>query len=594
MSQFSSRTTVAEQDVRPGTLFAMAVWFALVGGLAEATAQVARFSVLGEITNRSRHLWWMSPASYLLFMIVAAIVLGGSGRVIRALRSIDVAAAVMTFLAVFSLAIGVFHPRIGVIPLAIVAAGSATVVRRTVRTRTPGFTSRVMRSLPWLIVATGVAAGGAAYRMARRPAMAPLPANAIAGQRPNILLLIWDTVRRANVSLYGYRRETTPELTRMAADGFTFERAFSPSPWTLPAHASMFTGRLPDELSADWNVALDDTHSTVAELLAGAGYATAGFVANRDYGTFQHGLNRGFQHYEDYAVSFGEVVLSSGLLQWIVENQQLRTLVGTDDLVAFKRAETVVDDFLDWFDGSDGGEFFAFLNLFDAHDPYLPPDEWYRKFGVTRPNRLSYLRRIGHDHRPTAAELEDEMAAYDGALAYMDAQLGRLRRELEARGILDETIIIVASDHGEEFGEHQLVFHGHSLYATQLWVPMVIVVPNAVGPRRIAPPATLRDIASTILDFADVEAPPGVHGTSLARFWEDPDPAVDDIIDGQLRQLPPGGHGLPAAEGDMRSTLRWPIHTIFNPGGGVEIYDLQVDPFALQDVRARMFRPRRR
>ena len=138
------------------------------------------------------------------------------------------------------------------------------------------------------------------------------------------------------------------------------------APWTLPSHAGMFTGRWPHELSADWFHALDSTHPTLAETLRARGYNTAGFVANTLYCGSETGLSRGFNHYEDYSISPGELLLSSSLGRTIANNSRLRQLTGYHNIVNAKDAATVNADFLDWVSRNQR-PFFAFLNYFDAH-----------------------------------------------------------------------------------------------------------------------------------------------------------------------------------------------------------------------------------
>ena len=126
----------------------------------------------------------------------------------------------------------------------------------------------------------------------------PLPS----GDPPNVLLIVLDTVRADRLSLYGYRRPTSPTLERLAKRGIRFDEARATAPWTLPSHASMFTGRWPHELDVNWHTPLGTKFPTLAEYLGSRGYATAGFVANVHYCSYEFGLDRGFTHYEDYVL----------------------------------------------------------------------------------------------------------------------------------------------------------------------------------------------------------------------------------------------------------------------------------------------------
>ncbi|MBC7896710.1 MAG: sulfatase, partial [Cytophagaceae bacterium] len=309
------------------------------------------------------------------------------------------------------------------------------------------------------------------FRRAERAQIAALPAAP--ADAPNVLVIILDTVRAASMSFLGYSRETTPHLAALGANGAVFEQAHSTAPWTLPSHAGMFTGRYPSQLPTDWRTPLDGAAPTLAEALARRGYRTAGFAANHFYTSRESGLTRGFEHYEDYKRTPKQVLLSSSLAQTRLFWQLLQGSGVRDRLVAVaqmdlrlqvmwtshrKLAPEATAEFLRWQEGVSGRPFLAFLNLYDAHLPYDPPAPWDSKFGTAR----------------TPLDL------YDGGIAYMDDALGALFRELASRGVLDRTLVIVSSDHGEAFGEHGLHGHGNSLYRTEIHVPLVVSLPGRV------------------------------------------------------------------------------------------------------------------
>jgi arylsulfatase A-like enzyme len=564
-----------------GTWFLVGTWFALVFGLIEVAVLAVLYEGFHELINRGIQYVWMTPVSYFLLMTVTAATVALVGRFWKRAARLEFGVFPFLVVGVTSVAIPIGHNRLHVIAGALLVLGVAAQLRRSISRRGVRFLQLVHRSVLWLaatVLVLGLGVNGWNAFAERRAVLAlPTSPNSV----PNILLIILDTVRSANLSLYGYERSTTPNIARLAADGVVFERAITPSPWTLPAHASMFTGRLPHELSADWEVPLDDEYPTVAEVLAGEGYLTGGFVANRDFGTYQHGLNRGFIRYEDYGVSIDEVLLSSSLSRWICETQSLRLLVGTDRRMGLKKAEDVVDSFLAWQADHAERPFFAFINLYDAHDPYLPPDPYYNMFGPHRDNRLSALRRRDQDEPLTDTEVESEMAAYDGAIRYMDDQIGRLMNELETRGVGENTIVIIASDHGEEFGEHGLFLHGHSLYVNQLWVPLLMHFPGQVtGHKRVKQPVSLRDLGLTILELANVTPGQTFEGTSLARHWGGT--AADSVQSGpvvsEVRRIVGGPSDYPAAHGDMESWVLGNLHYIRYPNAVVDVYDWSTDP----------------
>ena len=213
---------------------------------------------------------------------------------------------------------------------------------------------------------------------------------------PNVLLLVMDTVRADRLSLHGYKRDTTPNLVRLARKGVRFDQARSTAPWTLPSHASMFTGRWPHQTGVSEDRPLDATHPTLAEFLSDRGYLTAGFVGNTYFCNSWFGLGRGFAHYEDFydedlVISITETLRCSALGRCLLRIASLPLGVERRR----KDAAAVNHDFLDWLSEQDKERpFFAFLNFFDAHTPYLLPEGAEPRFGpsVQDPADTALLR----------------------------------------------------------------------------------------------------------------------------------------------------------------------------------------------------------
>jgi arylsulfatase A-like enzyme len=393
---------------------------------------------------------------------------------------------------------------------------------------------------------------------------------------PNVLLIVLDTVRAQSLGLYGYQRPTTPFLEQFAKSGARFDRAISPAPWTLPAHASMFTGRFPHQLFSGWWQPLDTTYPTLAEELARHGYLTAGFVANTLYCSYQHGLNRGFAHYEDYRVSTGEIIRSSKMGRTFFEYSRL--LTGYHEILGRKTAPMVNREFLRWLPGRDQQRpFFAFLNYFDAHAPYLPPAEFAMKFSTKR-------RPRGHlgDTEYSGQEIKELNDAYDGTVAYLDYHLGMLFAELERRDLLENTLVIITSDHGEQFGEHGLMDHGNSLYLPVLLVPLLISFRSRIPAGRVVlEPITLRDLPATVLDIVGLDTA-SFPGESLARHWIETRNASrqeTEIVFSEVAHNPEFEDQSPVTKGRMRSLLSERMHYIKNDGDGrEELYDFRTDP----------------
>ena len=309
-----------------------------------------------------------------------------------------------------SLALLLHIPRLYPLAYLLLACGLTCRAARGFDPLAPGFRRIVRLSLPVLLIAVG-ALIGLDYRQvasAERRALAGLP-PAIPGS-PNVLMIVLDTVRADHLSPYGYHRDTSPNLARLAARGVRFEQARSTAPWTLPSHASMFTGRWPHELSARTGHPLDATYPTLAEVLSRKGYAAAGFVANTHNGNGWYGLDRGFARYEDFyrntEVSTTEILLSSSLGRSLVKSgpggRILRYLSGGSPYSARKDASMINRDALSWLSGREGRPFFVFLNYYDAHGPYVPPEGTAPRFtraDVPSAAHARIRRRLRQLHR---------------------------------------------------------------------------------------------------------------------------------------------------------------------------------------------------
>ncbi len=365
----------------------------------------------------------------------------------------------------------------------------------------------------------------------------------------NVLLIVLDTVRADGVSEPASPRMVTPALASLASRGVRFRNARATAPWTLASHASLLTGRLPSEVGTDWMTPLARPSPALAEELGAQGYRTAGFVANAGYCNRHTGLASGFTHYEDYPLHLGGIVRSSELVQrFLISASELSESIH-DWAAAWvfdperKSAATINAQFLGWLDRRDSSNrpFFAFLNYLDAHAPYqLPRGASPRMPILEDPTRLERLITLW----PTLdrSTLDPRMislarASYDNCIAELDHQLGRLFDALKRRGLLERTIVIVTSDHGEGFGEHGLFDHGDSLYDSEIRVPLIIVPPGGLArPIVIDEPVSLRDIPATIHELVSPGSDSRLPGRSLARFWKsdasdggDEEPAISEL-----------------------------------------------------------------
>jgi arylsulfatase A-like enzyme len=496
----------------------------------------------------SRHFPWLVPVSNLCVCLALGSVgciaclawpRRGHGLFVRLLCAV-------TFLP--TLLIG--FPRIYNSALVVVALGLAARIVPIIQRHAVGFRRFVALSLPVALGTVAILAAlpwaGDQFKQSRARAR-PLPPPG----SPNVLLIVLDTVAAGHLSLYGYDRSTSRALAEIAELGIRFDFARSTSSWTLPSHATMFTGRWMHELSVGWLTPLDEARPTLAEYLSSRGYLTAGIIANTYYCAGDSGLGRGFMFYQDYSLPeltalktavlverglMGMYTLAYFLADWL-EFAELQTYVPRLWQLLLndrKGAADVNREFLDWLSHRVQPQrpFFAFLNYVDAHYPYrLRPGRLHRFGSEPTDIRHHALIQYWWDVDKTGVQPQDvefAMAAYDDCIAELDEQLGSLFDELKERGDLERTWLIITSDHGESFAEHAGVFcHGSSLYQTELHVPLLIIPPAGRAAQQVVrETVSLRDLAVTIVDVLGLEAGSPFPGASLARFWKRAQPAA--------------------------------------------------------------------
>lgn len=551
------------------SLLILTAAFALVTGMAEAgLLYFARFQ-LGRYTHVPLDNWWVAPVGSLMVFSVIALIIATAATVLRRAPAGHIVVFVLALLAAADILL--LFTRLHRAALLVLAIGIATQFTSWARRHFRGFLRMATWSIP--ICAALIVTGGVALHLyqlhAERGARAALPA--VPADAPNVVFIIWDTVRAWNVSLYGYPRATTPFLEEWARSGVAFEHAYSTASWTLPSHSSMFTGRYPHELSADYSSPLNSAPRTIAEVFRDHGYETAGFVANTFYCSEESGLSRGFVHYADFRYSAGQLLLGSALVRTVYENAELRSTLGLQEIPGRKTADLINEQFLTWLDNRDPRPFFAFLNFFDAHDPYLPPPPFDTLFG---PKDVRRNPVIVETRRMSAQQIANEMNAYDGGIAYMDARLRRLIEELRRRDLYDNTIFIITSDHGEQFGEHGLISHGNSLYTAGLHVPLLIVAPGRLAPGRVNSWVSTRDLAETVRQLAIPESKSRTPGNSLTRLLAG---GVGDSLLAEASHNPGLPRNYPVHQGDLQTVLAAPYQLIRNGDGTFELYDLSVD-----------------
>jgi arylsulfatase A-like enzyme len=527
------------------SLLVLSAWCGLVAGSLEVSTIVFRKQVFdpNHLYKMSRHFVWLIPLSN-VFVFVALALLGGSVILVWPRHGRWLFMRILCAITLLPCVLVAF-PRIYGLAWFIVTLGMAARLVPLVERRGRGFRRFVLVSFPAAIVVVASLAAslwaGDRAKQARENAQAMPPPGS-----PNVLLIVMDTVAAGHLSLHGYGRATSTTLVELAERGIQFDAARATSSWTLPSHASMFTGRWMHELSVGWFAPLDRTYPTLSEYLGDRGYATAGFVANTFYCATDSGLARGFAYYQDFIFPELTAFKMSVLVSRAQEGFQV-IVYFTEDWLEWsgllpyalrvwraldtdRKGATVINrELLDWLStrGQSERPFFAFLNYYDAHSPYqLPPGRLHR-FGVEpTDNYQRVLIEHWWDIDKTTVSPEGLAFAadvYDDCIADLDEQIGKLVDELERRGDLERTWLIITSDHGESFDEHAGVFcHGTSLYETELHVPLIIIPPGGRQAKlAVKETVSLRDVAATVVELAGVRSGSPFPGDSLARFWKE-------------------------------------------------------------------------
>jgi arylsulfatase A-like enzyme/Tfp pilus assembly protein PilF len=303
------------------------------------------------------------------------------------------------------------------------------------------------------------------------------------GNASSVVVVTLDTTRADHLGCYGDKSIATPNLDALARSGARFANAFSPVPVTLPAHTALFTGSFPmatgvHDFSGN---KLPPNAVTLAKVLHEHGYATAAFLGAAVLGA-RFGLNQGFDTYFDHFES-----------NRLDEN--------TMDLIK-RSGDQVVDNALDWLKTNPSRPFFLWVHLYDAHYPYTPPEPFASRYAG----------------RP-----------YDGEIAFVDSQLGRLFAFLKDLGVFQNAVVVVAGDHGEGLGEHGEKTHGFFIYNSTLHIPLIIRVPGTKA-TTIEKGASLVDVMPTILQALRLPIPDGVQGRSLlSDFLGKPSSATSNL-----------------------------------------------------------------
>ncbi|MBX2796592.1 MAG: sulfatase-like hydrolase/transferase [Myxococcales bacterium] len=455
----------------------------------------------------------------------------------------------------------------------------------------------------WLLGALGI------IGLATAGAVALWPGTPAPTTPPNVLVVLWDTVRADRMSLYGHERATTPALEAFAEQALVFDQATAPGTWTLPTHATMLTGLYPTTHGARagyrW---LDHHHRTLPEILGDAGYDTFWFSSNLIAGpltnltqgvatlrtTYPRKGERGPQVEAAKRATLGK------LLPDDASNELGPAFAGSADdhwpKAAFKdAAPVIVEGFLRWLDRRDDSSapFFAYLNLMEAHTPRVPSrsarqrllDDDTLALGLATDVSLRAENEFMIGQRDyTEAELEAIRGVYDAALLDLDDATAELFDALTQRGVLDDTLVVLVSDHGEHLGEHQRFEHRWSIHQQLLHVPLVVRLPGARRTGRVSRRVSTADVFSTVLDVVGIAEPLGTQTRTLLASDEGPATVFAQLLDpyaSQLRNVAEVYGDL----GDYAQLLRTycavfeDSHKVVHASdGATQLFDLATDP----------------
>lgn len=363
------------------------------------------------------------------------------------------------------------------------------------------------------------------------------------GQRPNVLFLSLDTLRADRLGCYGYERDTSPRLDELAARGVLFSDTMSAAPTTLPSHVTLFSSLYPSQHEVWFRQRMSAEVLTVAEVLRAAGYQTAA----RTEGGFVHpafGLAQGFDRFEAGKWDISETV--SDAMGWLDETR---------------------------------GRFFLFVHSYQSHLPYGPPARHRERFVRPYDGNLPEFVPSGWTQHMTPGRLEDDRRylsdLYDAEVAYADEQVGRLLDHLEASGRLANTLVLVTSDHGEEFLDHGGWGHGYSLHQEQLRVPVIVYQAGAFeGGLVVRHPVHAVDVAPTIVRAAGLRLPESWSGVPLSVSA----PTGTRPLFSAYR-VPPWGEFASALREGQAKLIHFPAHLRSTEvDHDVDLYDLERDP----------------
>ena len=561
-------------------VFMVTVWFAVFTGGVEGVYWLLWQQLADGLTFIHPGFLWICPTTWLVLFAIPGGVAGVFAYFKKSASVVSFTVTLLSIVAWLNLCELVF-PHFYLGASIILACGLAAVTGQLFDRYVDRCITFMRRTTVWLVLGVVLIGAGQSLQAWYRERTAVASTPVITTEVPNVLLVVLDTVRADVLDEEDADGEIAPNLRRFAERGVTFCHATATAPWTLPSQAGMFTGRLPHEISADWTTKLDSGTPTLAEELAARGWLTAGFVGNTRYCSKETGIARGFSHYDDYQLSWMDGLMCTALGRKVLLSP-VPVQLGMYGWPARKRARAVSSAFLNWLDRNPGKPFFAFVNYFDAHDPYVPANQARDEAPISPADQL-IRRNFWHfpKERISETKLTTIRGEYGKCVRGLDHEIGQLLEQLEERRVLENTLVIITADHGEHFGEHGLYLHGNSLYEPLINVPLICIWKNRI-PEGISldTPVSLRDLPATIMDLLGAES--DLPGVSLQDFWtvEPASQVADRAVFAELASqatCPPCHGRSPVASGPMRCVRLGKFKYIRNGDGSEELYDLAND-----------------
>jgi arylsulfatase A-like enzyme len=401
--------------------------------------------------------------------------------------------------------------------------------------------------------------------------------------QPNVVLIQIDTLRADRVGCYGYSRPTTPNLDRFARTGVQFRNAYSVTSWTLPAVVSLLTGLLPSRHDVvDRASVLPDSTLTVSHILHDRGYNTAAISANFSYvhpslSFPKPPLHLG-QGFDTFRVLWRRADITDREGE-IVRHQRVRTV----------RASAVAKKMKEWvFTAAE--PFFLFAVYIDPHYGYEPAPQYAQLFEPVPMKTLltGFMQDFPQLAEPfSAADLTHMSNLYDGEIRSVDDAIGGVLAALDEKGIAGRTIVIILSDHGEEFRDHGRMLHGQTLYEESVRIPLLMGGPGIPQGVVVDEPVSIMDVMPTVLELAGLRAPTGIDGRSLISTWRNPggpaSAAAPRALVFELDNEPVTLNG-PRPHSRALRQRNWKIIT--GPRNDLELYDLAADPGETHNLAA--------